>query len=373
MIATVIVVLLLLYVVYNVVFVIKNGEDSVADMTRVYSTRADLVSIARSVDRPLVVEYPPPAASLNYTSLLQLVKDWNPDQPDEPANFKESLQTFNYLNETERAFAERYRDAEIPFKIYNVPEIDEVSAKWTNQYLLMNVPTLKGQPHVERSNNNHFMFWANNVGKRFKNYQPPTTLVNDVDFRTWQEHAINADRTKNSSTYLYFMTGVPGKGVKNNFIGRDLGVFSTAKNNFFITNVPANKGIQCRFGMRGVIAEAHYDSGRNMVAMLKGKKRYILTPPWSCDKLAIIADKKHPSYRHSVIDWSSLEQAKSYHFDQVQAIDTIVRTGEILYIPSYWFHYIVSLTYSIQCNSRSGSPPRKEGLSDIQKCLKMKI
>ena len=41
-----------------------------------------------------------------------------------------------------------------------------------------------------------------------------------------------------------------------------------------MSNIKLNKGIQCRFGMRGVIAEAHYDGGRNMVAMLKGAKRY---------------------------------------------------------------------------------------------------
>jgi hypothetical protein len=49
------------------------------------------------------------------------------------------------------------------------------------------------------------------------------------------------------------------------FVAKDLELFSTKQNNFFITNVKDNKGIQCRFGMRGVIAEAHYDSGRNMV------------------------------------------------------------------------------------------------------------
>ena len=121
--------------------------------------------------------------------------------------------------------------------------------------------------------------------------------------------------------------------------------------------------------MRGVIAESHYDSGRNMVAMLKGAKRYIITPPWTCSKLSIIADKAHPSYRHSVIDWSDLEQAKSRGFDTVDAIDTIVRAGEVLYIPTYWFHYIVSLQYSIQCNSRSGFPPKQQGREYIAPCM----
>jgi hypothetical protein len=48
-------------------------------------------------------------------------------------------------------------------------------------------------------------------------------------------------------------------------VSSDLGVFSTVRENFFVTNVAGNKGIQCRFGMKGVIAEAHYDGGRNMV------------------------------------------------------------------------------------------------------------
>ncbi len=36
------------------------------------------------------------------------------------------------------------------------------------------------------------------------------------------------------------------------------------------------------------------------------------------------------------------------------AIETVLKAGEILYIPSHWFHYIVSLQKSAQCNVRSG-------------------
>ena len=41
----------------------------------------------------------------------------------------------------------------------------------------------------------------------------------------------------------------------------------------------------------------------------------------------------------------------------------------MLYIPSYWIHYIVSLKYSIQCNTRSGSPPNHEGEDHVSKCM----
>jgi len=122
-----------------------------------------------------------------------------------------------------------------------------------------------------------------------------------------------------------------------------------------------------------VIAESHYDSGRNMVAMIRGMKRYILTPPHTCQHLGIISDTSHPSYRHSVIDWSDMSEARANHFDKVDSVDTIVRAGEILYIPSFWFHYIVSLKYSIQCNSRSGHPARMNGYDHIRRCHSMNL
>jgi len=145
--------------------------------------------------------------------------------------------------------------------------------------------------------------------------------------------------------------------------------FSNGKKNLFIKNPDGNKGTQCRFGTRGIISEAHFDCGRNMILMLRGAKRYILTPPQSCDQVALIPDKTHPSYRHSQVDWSNMEDAKAHDFDKVDAIDTIVRAGEVLYVPSYWMHYIVSLEMSIQCNSRFGPDPEQARFEPIKMCF----
>ena len=73
-------------------------------------------------------------------------------------------------------------------------------------------------------------------------------------------------------------------------------------------------------------------------------------------------------FRRSDLDWSNLDVAKEAGFGKAKAIETILRQGEVLYIPSFWFHYIVSLQYSIQCNSRSGSPDDMKGEPDILKC-----
>ena len=85
----------------------------------------------------------------------------------------------------------------------------------------------------------------------------------------------------------------------------------------------------------GIVAASHYDAGRNMIAMLKGSKRYIINPPEACPHLGILSEKKHPSYRHSIYDWSDVEFARQ-HFQKVPAIDTILKTGEVLYVPSFW-------------------------------------
>lgn len=320
--------------------------------------------------RPTLVPEPPIAENLPYKPLYNVVEDWNPDNPDEPASFRETLQHFDYGNPVERAMAERYRNAELPFKLFNVSEFTHVAHLWTDEYLHRQLATNLRRAHVEKSKDNHFMYWNNRGNNKF-GYKPPTEIV-DMSFDTWLAKAKAADLEKmsNNTPHYYYMSSAPPHDHERTFISRDLKLFSTEKNNFFITNVPANKGIQCRFAMRGVISESHYDSGRNMVAMLKGEKRYILNPPWACKQLSIIADRKHPSYRHSVIDWSDLGQALSRGFTKVDAIDTVVRTGEVLYIPTYWFHYMMALKYCIQCNSRSGTPPHKEGANHVQLCMK---
>jgi hypothetical protein len=300
----------------------------------------------------------------NYKSLLSNLQNWNPDNPNIPLSFHESLQHFNYSNPTERKMAEIYRNAEVPFKLYDIPELELVRAKWNYNYL-SGVMRFEW-PRVEESKDNHFMFF---MDRSFPNWKPPQKVVHTMSFSRWYQLAKEADEVKLSSnrTHYYYVLGSRAHDTSSSFIARDLSIFSTQTENFFITKVKDNKGIQCRFGMRGVIAATHYDSGRNMIAMIHGKKRYILTPPESCKHLGIISNPKHPSYRHSIVDWSDINEAKKYNFDQVDSIDTIVNEGEILYVPSFWFHYIVSLEYSIQCNSRSGFPPTMKGYQAIRR------
>jgi len=91
----------------------------------------------KSLTHPFRIEWPnlldrPIDSYPVFNSLLDIVTAWNPDDPDPPPVFRETLQHFNYSNPTERTMAESFRDAEIPFKVYDVPDVDEVTSKWTD-------------------------------------------------------------------------------------------------------------------------------------------------------------------------------------------------------------------------------------------------
>ena len=43
--------------------------------------------------------------------------------------------------------------------------------------------------------------------------------------------------------------------------------------------------IRLRFGMEGTIAETHFDMNRNMVSIIRGRKRYIIQTPDQCENV----------------------------------------------------------------------------------------
>jgi len=228
----------------------------------------------------------------------------------------------------------------------------------------------------------------------------PPTRNNDWSYAKWAEHAVYADAVNLTADqpHFYWQSGVPPEEryqdrSKWTFISRDLPSFSSREGNFFLFHPEEQKGIQCRFGERGVVAATHFDGGRNMVAMIRGAKRYILSPPNQCSKVGNFTQKRSPIYRHSLLNFghikylqnddpSTAEIAKGMSKEErawlerastSQALETVLKQGEVLYIPSHWFHYIVSLQKSAQCNVRSGvdmeGTPQFGGRKDVEECI----
>jgi hypothetical protein len=103
------------------------------------------------------------------------------------------------------------------------------------------------------SKNNHFMYWTGKKADSNK-YKNPLEHVK-MPFKNWLSIARAADDKllPSSAPHYYFRKNEPAGPTnrKTTFVGRDISIFSTETNNFFVSDVSKNKGIQCRFGMRG--------------------------------------------------------------------------------------------------------------------------
>lgn len=76
----------------------------------------------------------------------------------------------------------------------------------------------------------------------------------------------------------------------------------------------------------------------------------------------------HPSARHSSFDWSTGD-ASSFpetFAKNAQGNEVVLEAGDAMYLPTFWFHYIVSLELNFQCNTRSGIG--MENSKSIQEC-----
>ena len=361
----------------------------------------------------------PPATLGDYPPLVpmkELYERWPQDDVDHPPTpFQERLLHFDYQNPQDLEAAQRFRDAKLPFKLVNVPEVALAGDKWTDEYLSYNFdppqftsrfrhdpteiskkntnhPWPRARGTCQESPDNFFAFFAQG-GWPVAEMGLPPTRNSDYTYEKWAQHASYADAVglDPNQPHLYYQAGVDREERLKpkadwTFISRDLPSFSSRTETFFVFEVESQKGIQCRFGERGVTAATHFDSGRNMVAMVKGAKRYVLSPPRECSKLGIVTNRGNPIFRHSMLNFGHLSHMHNHSVSSTSnvdadadadtpretngmsqaerdwmeragnamAIDTVLKAGEVLYIPSHWFHYITSLQKSAQCNVRSG-------------------
>eukprot|EP00937_MAST-01D_sp_MAST-1D-sp2_P005724 g5724.t1 len=280
----------------------------------------------------------------------------------------------DFRRRSARLAAMHLREAEVPFVLTNVPNVRQAALKWSFEYLSLRMAT-QGFRVEESTLGNQFMYFhkMGAGGKGGASWVPPQ---NDIDM-SFARYWSLAARANASVTGLgpgekhYYLT--IGAAQSSPWVDNDLAIFSRQGRGFeteegfrFVLEPASNKGVNCRFGMKGTWSTAHYDGKRNFVAMVRGAKRYILLSPSECGALSLLP-RGHPSARHSSIDWRS---AAAYNADaafrKARAVQTVVREGEVLYIPSFWFHAPVSLETTVQCNTRSGKAHK--GQEAVQRC-----
>lgn len=313
---------------------------------------------------------PPQNYPYQWNIVDDIISNWPPDDPKPRSQVYQGLCVFDYLIDYEKAL--KYRAAELPFVVRNDPNVLQTVERWnTPDYL----PSLMGNVNhrTEYSVNNHFMYWQPpekdkkrklNLGKRNRtkikapsDWTAPTKQMR-MKYSEWIKHAnVSDDKLGPDKEHWYYrLIGCGGKGTcdegSSEYLFDELPFFQP-KPSLYMVDPNRQKGIHCRFGMKGVIAENHFDGSRNFIVLLGGERRYILTHPNQCENLALFP-KGHPSARHSAVDWSNPDLESYPTFQKARGNEVVMQAGDVMYLPTNWFHYIISLDLNFQCNTRSG-------------------
>jgi hypothetical protein len=204
-------------------------------------------------------------------------------------------------------------------------------------------------------------------GGGMEHWRPPTEMMR-MTYLEWLERAnVTDDKLGPDNPHWYFrLIGCGNMGEKtadgscdkgsSEWLFDELPFFQPRtgdERSFYLVEPEEQMGIHCRFGMRGVIAENHFDLSRNAIALLAGRRRYILAHPSQCGNMNLLP-RGHPSARHSAVDWSNPDLEGFPTFASARVNEIVMLPGDVLYLPTNWFHFIVSLDLNMQCNTRSG-------------------
>lgn len=271
-----------------------------------------------------------------------------------------------------------YQQAEVPFVVRNDPEVLKSSERWnTDNYL-----DWKLRDRVYRgefSEKLSMLYWHASKHHTPENFIPPTA-IKPLTYDEWYEMAVSKEQnltTYKENAYLRF-DGCLTKGGRCDAIHRARGMdrrryslTQASDGDFVFDDLPffnpkypelsssylvepeKQRGIQCRFGATGMVAEDHFDNDRNFIALIGGERRYIIGKPSNCKDMSLYP-QGHPLERHSVVDWEAPNTTAYPSFKNVNVSEVVLQAADILYLPTYWFHHIISLSRNYQCNVRSG-------------------
>jgi Cupin-like domain len=324
----------------------------------------------------------PDKPPLNYPyewKTLKVLEHWNPEDTTIPDKLHQGLCVFDYRKDYVKALT--YRTAELPFVVRHDPEVAVTVERWASPGFL---ETLMGDVmhRAEESKSNHFMFWVPGDAKRRSkggilppSHEPPGWSSPTKMIRmTYHDFLLKAAHPKShKDPHWYFRligcgeTGPTGNcdSGSSEWLFDELTFFQPRTGLLYLTDPTQQRGIHCRIGMEGVTIANHFDQSRNAIALLSGQRRYILSHPKHCANLALYP-RGHPSARHSAVDWSHPDLEAFPSFAQAMSNEILLQAGDVLYLPTNYFHYIVSLGINFQCNTRSGQDDA--ALAELRAC-----
>lgn len=352
-------------------------------------------------------ETPPKGYPVEWNLVHDVLSQWPADDPELPASgtLHQGLCVFDLQNDYEGNLAKalHYRNAEVPFVIRGDPRVAQTVERWNAPHYLS---TLIGDAPqgTETSSSGTFTYWTGSGVDNHKypmdaGYKQPTEIT-EMTFGEWLELANVTDSqllTPESPHYYFHVVGcapgtAPGQQGRHKqkttaadnscsmlagnakhvpYLADELPFYAQTKTSLYIkeplsemrSGKSSSKALNCRFGMKGVMATNHFDGERNFVTVLSGERRYVLAHPEQCGNMALFP-YGHPSARHSAVDWAHPDLDEFPAFEKARGNEVVLQAGDSLFLPSLWFHYIVSMSMNVQCNTRSGMDQRNVKVLD---------
>jgi hypothetical protein len=102
------------------------------------------------------------------------------------------------------------------------------------------------------------------------------------------------------------------------------------------------------FGTANTVSGLHHDRSPNWYAQVYGEKQFILFSP---DQAKSLYPRSSAMQTHtSAVDPVSPDLVAHPRFAEARPMTVTVRTGEVLFLPSCWWHHVTSLSVSISVN-----------------------
>jgi lysine-specific demethylase 8 len=110
-------------------------------------------------------------------------------------------------------------------------------------------------------------------------------------------------------------------------------------------------------GARGTVSGFHRDIGDNVLAQVRGRKLVKLVAPADDDRMYL--SRKYDFLTEcSDVDVDHWDAARHPAFADADVGDVVLAPGDVLFIPTGWWHYTRALDTSISVNS-GGATPRE--------------
>jgi hypothetical protein len=193
----------------------------------------------------------PPSGYPKTYPMKSILDNWNTDDTIIPPIHFNSLCRFDYQSPSGQEKAMAYRKAEVPFLVFNHPEVDAVVGKWKDLDYLSKRAGVMATYKTETSPDNHFMYWKHTrreeefKGQDGKPWVPPTGDVK-MTFGEWIEKAVRThNETIEDRDHYYFRIS---SSDPTSWIFQELPFFQPKKS-LFMVEPDEQRGIHCRFGL----------------------------------------------------------------------------------------------------------------------------